>query len=67
MNFGFMPANSTVEVSNDGTITIIRHDEDSQQLSDLIRYKSDDLEDSLFGTPRGFMNVTDDQINLLFS
>ena len=66
MNFGFIPTNSTVEVSDDGTISIIRHDEDSQQLSDLIRYQSDDLEDSMFDTPREFMKVTDEQINQLF-
>lgn len=48
MNFGFIPASSTVEVSDDGTITIIRHDEENRQLSDLVRYQCDDLEDSMF-------------------
>lgn len=67
MGFGFIPATADVEVSDDGGITIIRHDEDNQQLSDQIRYRSDDLEDSLFDTPREFMKVTDEQINLLFS
>lgn len=67
MGFGFIPANSTVEVSDNGGITIIRHDEDSQQLSDQIRYQSDDLEDEMFDTPTYFMKVTDEQINLLFS
>ena len=67
MGFGFITANSTVEVSDNGDITIIRHDEDNQQLSDQIRYRSDDLEDSLFDTPTDFMKVTDEQINLLFS
>lgn len=78
MNFGFMPTNSTVEVSDDGTISIffvlnddgttsiIRHDEEDQELSDLIRYQSDDLEDEMFDTPTDFMKVTDEQINQLF-
>lgn len=78
MNFGFMPTNSTVEVSDDwtisiffvlnddGTTSISRHDEEDQELSDLIRYQSDDLEDEMFDTPTGFMKVTDDQINQLF-
>lgn len=43
MGFGFIPATADVEVSDDGGITIIRHDEDNQQLSDQIRYRSDDL------------------------
>ena len=38
MGFGFIPATADVEVSDDGGITIIRHDEDNQQFSDLIRY-----------------------------
>ncbi|MDZ5437950.1 hypothetical protein [Limosilactobacillus reuteri] len=54
-------------MSDNGAITIIRYDEDDQQLSDLIRYQSDDLEDEMFDTPTDFMKVTDDQINLLFS
>ena len=66
MGFGFIPATADVEVSDDGTISIIRHDEDNQQLSDQIRYQSDDLEDEMFDTPREFMKVTDEQINSLF-
>lgn len=66
MNFGFIPATADVEVSNNGTITIIRHDEENRQLSDQIRYQSDDLEDEMFETPTDFMKVTDDQINQLF-
>lgn len=66
MGFGFIPATADVEVSDDGGITIIRHDEDNQELSDLIRYQSDDLEDEMFETPTDFMKVTDDQINQLF-
>lgn len=66
MNFGFIPTNSTVEVSDDGTISIIRHDEDNRQLNDLIRYYSDDLEDSMFETPHEFLEVNDEQINQLF-
>ena len=66
MYFGFIPATADVEVSDDGTISIIRHDEDNQQLSDLIRYQSDDLEDEMFDTPSDFMKVTDEQINQLF-
>ena len=66
MGFGFIPATADVEVSDNGDITIIRHDEDNRQLSELIRYQSDDLEDEMFETPTDFMKVTDDQINLLF-
>lgn len=66
MDFGFIPATADVEVSDDGTISIIRHDEDNRQLSDLIRYQSDDLEDEMFETPSDFMKVTDEQINQLF-
>lgn len=66
MDFGFIPATADVEVSDDGTISIIRHDEDNRQLSDLIRYQSDDLEDEMFDTPTNFMKVTDEQINQLF-
>lgn len=66
MVFGFMLATSDVEVSDDGRSTIILHDEDNQQLSDLIRYQSDDLEDEMFDTPTDFMKVSDDQINQLF-
>lgn len=66
MVFGFMLATADVEVSDDGRSTIILHDEDNQQLSDLIRYQSDDLEDEMFDTPREFMKVTDEQINQLF-
>ena len=66
MNFGFIPASSTVEVSDDGTITTIRHDEENRQLSDLVRYQSDDLEDEMFETPTDFMKVTDEQINQPF-
>lgn len=67
MNFGFIPTTADVDVSDDGTITIIRHDEDNRQLSELIRYQSDDLEDEMFETPTDFMKVTDEQINFLFS
>lgn len=67
MVFGFMLETADVEVSDDGRSTIILHDEDNQQLSDLIRYQSDDLENSMFDTPTDFMKVTDEQINLLFS
>ena len=67
MNFGFIPASADIEVSDDGTISIIRHDEENRQLSDLIRYQSDDLEDEMFETPTDFMKVTDEQINFLFS
>ena len=67
MGFGFIPATADVEVSDNGDITIMRHDEENEQLSDLIRYQSDDLEDEMFDTPREFMKVTDEQINLLFS
>lgn len=66
MVFGFMLATADVEVSDDGRSTIILHDEDNQQLSDLIRYQSDDLEDEMFETPTSFMKVTDEQINQLF-
>ena len=66
MGFGFIPATADVEVSDNGTITIIRHDEDNRQLSDLVRYQSDDLEDEMFDTPTDFMKVTDEQINQLF-
>lgn len=66
MVFGFMLATADFEVSDDGRSTIILHDEDNQQLSDLIRYQSDDLEDSMFDTPNEFMKVTDEQINQLF-
>lgn len=66
MGFGFIPATADVEVSDDGTITIIRHDEENRQLSDLVRYQCDDLEDSMFDTPREFMKVTDEQINQPF-
>lgn len=38
MDFGFIPATVDVEVSDDGTISIIYHYEDNRQLSDLIRY-----------------------------
>lgn len=67
MRFGFIYTNADVEVSDNGTISIMRHDEENQQLSDQIRYQSDDLEDSMFDTPREFMKVTDEQIDLLFS
>lgn len=67
MNYVIISRNSTVEVSDDGTVSTIRHDEDDQQLSDLIRYQYDDLEDEMFETPSDFMKVTDEQINLLFS
>ena len=67
MRFGFIYTNADVEVSDNGTISIMRHDEENEQLSDLIRYQSDDLEDEMFDTPREFMKVTDEQINLLFS
>lgn len=40
--------------------------EDNRQLSDLIRYQSDDLEDEIFETPHEFTKVTDEQINQLF-
>lgn len=66
MDFGFIPATADIEVSDNGTISIILHDEDNRRLSDLIRYQSDDLEDSMFDTPHEFMKVTDEQINLLF-
>ena len=66
MVFGFMLATADVEISDDGRSTIILHDEDNQQLSDLVRYQCDDLEDSMFDTPREFMKVTDEQINQLF-
>ena len=66
MNFGFIPTTADVEVSDDGTVSIIRDEEDDQQLSDLIRYQSDDLEDEMFETPISFMKVTDEQINQLF-
>ncbi|MDD1400969.1 hypothetical protein PSA87_04910 [Limosilactobacillus reuteri] len=66
MRFGFIPRTADVEVSDNGTITIILHDEENEQLSDLIRYQSDDLEDSMFDTPNEFMKVTDEQINQLF-
>lgn len=71
MDYVIINGNSTVEVpdvevSDDGTITIIRHDEDNRQLSELIRYQSDDLEDEMFDAPTDFMKVTDDQINQLF-
>ena len=66
MVFGFMLETADFEVSDDGKTSIIRHDEDNRQLSDLIRYQSDDLEDEMFDTPREFMKVTDEQINLLF-
>lgn len=72
MDYVIINGNSTVEVpdvevSDDGTISIIPRYEDDQQLSDQIRYRSDDLEDSLFDTPTDFMKVSDEQINLLFS
>lgn len=66
MDFGFIPATADVEVSDDGTISIIYHYEDNRQLSDLIRYQSDDLEDEIFETPHEFTKVTDEQINQLF-
>lgn len=66
MVFGFMLATADFEVSDDGRSTIILHDEDNRQLSDLIRYQSDDLEDEMFDTPTDFMKVTDEQINQLF-
>lgn len=66
MDFGFIPATVDVEVSDDGTISIIYHYEDNRQLSDLIRYQSDDLEDEIFETPHEFTKVTDEQINQLF-
>lgn len=66
MVFGFMLETADFEVSDDGKTSIIRHDEDNQQLSDLIRYQSDDLEGEMFDTPTDFMKVTDDQINQLF-
>ena len=72
MDYVIINGNSTVEVpdvevSDDGTISIIPCYEDDQQLSDLIRYQSDDLEDEMFDTPTDFMKVTDEQIDLLFS
>lgn len=72
MDYVIINGNSTVEVpdvevSDNGAITIIPNDEDNRQLSDLIRYQSDDLEDEMFETPTDFMKVTDEQINLLFS
>lgn len=67
MVFGFMLETADFEVSDDGKTSIILHDEENEQLSDLIRYQSDDLEDEMFDTPREFMKVTDEQINLLFS
>lgn len=67
MVFGFMLETADFEVSDDGKTSIILHDEENEQLSDLIRYQSDDLEDSMFDTPTDFMKVTDEQINLLFS
>lgn len=57
MYFGFILATADVEVSDD---------EDNRQLSDLIRYQSDDLEDEIFETPHKFTKVTDEQINQLF-
>lgn len=57
MDFGFILATADVEVSDD---------EDNRQLSDLIRYQSDDLEDEIFETPHEFTKVTDEQINQLF-
>ena len=70
MNFGFIPSTTVVEVLvevlDDGTMSIIRYDEDDRQLSDLIRYQSDDLEDEIFETPHEFTKVTDEQINQLF-
>ena len=75
MDFGFISRISTVEVlddetifefSDDGRTSIIRYDEDNRQLSNLIRYQSDDLEDETFETPISFMKVTDEQINQLF-
>lgn len=66
MDFGFILATADVEVSDDGTISIIYHYEDNRQLSDLIRYQSDDLEDEIFETPHEFTKVTDEQINQLF-
>lgn len=57
MYFGFILATADVEVSDD---------EDNRQLSDLIRYQSDDLEDEIFETPHEFTKVTDEQINQLF-
>lgn len=53
MYFGFILATADVE-------------EDNRQLSDLIRYQSDDLEDEIFETPHEFTKVTDEQINQLF-
>lgn len=72
MDYVIINGNSTVEVpdvevSDNGAITIIPNDEDNRQLSDLIRYQSDDLEDEMFETPTDFMKVTDEQINFLFS
>lgn len=66
MGFGFIPRTADVEVSDNGTITIIRHDEDNRQLSELIRYQSDDLEDEMFETPTDFMKVTDEKLIYFF-